>query len=144
VRKSFLVAAAVLFASGCGGVSFGRRVSIQEYARQEEIKAYYQEVKAAFAARNPEALASLFDAGISKPMTWPQILAWARRFFSENAGVAFHVDKLEFDALGVDRAEVALTYRVTTLGGKGDFGGKELDVVEKRAGHWRIVSWEKL
>lgn len=138
------LAAALAFLTGCGGVSFRRGLNLQEYSWQQEIRAYYLEVKAAFASQNPEALAGLFDAGITKPMTFPQILAWGRRFFSENAGVTFHIKKLEFEDLGPDRAVVALTYQVTTIGGKGDFGGKELDVLEKRAGHWRIVSWEKL
>ena len=138
-------AAALLVLTGCGGVSFERHQGLQEITLRGEIKDYYEEVKSAFAARSAESLAALFDAGISRPMTWPKILAWARTFFAENASVVFHIKKLDFRDLGRERAVVELHYSVTTFGGKGDFEGQELDILEKRAGgHWRIVSWEKL
>lgn len=115
-----------------------------EYAARQEIKAYFEEIKAAFASQNPENLAALFDPSITRPMTFPDIFLWARKFFGENQAVTFHLDKMDFQDLGPDRATVKVAYRVTTRGGKGDFSGTEIDILEKKAGWWRITSWEKL
>ena len=111
---------------------------------RREIGSYYDEVKAAFASQNPEGLAKLFYPGIAKPMTFPQILDWARRFFSENQAIRFHIDKTEFEDMGPGRAVVRLTYRVTTAGGKGDFGGTEVDFLEKHGGWWVMTAWKKV
>lgn len=129
--------------SGCGWISFQAKPSERELDIRREVPLFYDEVKRAFAARNEDALARLFDPGIAKPMTIQQIRDWAKKFFAENEQIAFHVDKLDFEDMGPGRAVVRLTYRVTTRGGKGDFGGTEIDVVERREGRWRIMSWEK-
>lgn len=128
---------------GCAWISFERRVTDQEYAAREEIRAYFGDVQKSFALRDPEAVADLFDPNITRPMTRAQILAWAEKFFAENQAVSYHVDKLSFDDVGPGRASVILTYRVTTAGGKGDFGGTEADELQKRGGRWRVTSWEK-
>lgn len=118
-------------------------MGVEEYAIEEEVKSYYEEFKGVFAAQNAGALTELFDSGISKPMTLPQIRAWAEKFFSENKGVDFHVERIEFLGIGLEKADIRLTYHVTTVGGKGDFGGVELDTLVKRGGKWRISAWEK-
>lgn len=143
LRRSLLGFLAAASLGGCGWISFDRRMSLREFAAQAEIKAYYDEVKNAFAARDAEALAALYDPGITQPLTYPQIRDWARRFFAGNENVRFRVETLRFERLGAGRATVLLAYEVTTRGGKGDFAGTEIDELEKRDGSWRIISWRK-
>lgn len=129
--------------AGCGWVSFERRLSDQEYAARSEIRVYYEQVQTVYAAGNAQALAGLYDPGITQPMTRAQILAWGEKFFGENTAVRFKVLRLEFDVVGAGRAVVTLTYRVITEGGRGDFSGTETDILEKHGGRWKMMSWEK-
>lgn len=119
-------------------------MSVEDFVRAKEIKSFYTDVQRAFAAGNAGALAALFDSGIAKPMTHAEILKWSTKFFQENSEISFHIDKLTIDDMGPGRGVVRLTYHVTTAGGKGDFGGTEIDILEKHGGWWRIISWEKV
>ena len=143
MRRFPLLALLALTAS-CGWVSFGRRVSDDELRLRSEVKAYYDEVARAFAAGNAEALAGLFDPANAKPMTRPQIKAWAVKFFREHGRATFKVEKLEFDRLGFESGVVTLTYRVDTLDGAGSFGGTEIDELAKRGRRWVVTGWEAL
>lgn len=137
-----LLIAAVL-ASGCGYVSFGRKVGDDELRLRADVRAYYDEVVRAFAAGNPDALTMLFDATIAKPMTRDQIQAWGVKFFAANGPASFKVQRVEFERLGYENAVVLLTYRVETKGGKGDFGGTERDILVKHGRQWVVTEWEK-
>ncbi len=135
----------LLAASACSvfDVGFGRKVSDDELRLRTDVRAYYDEVIAAFALGNADALTRLFDPAIAKPMTRDQIQAWGTKFFAENGGAAFKVERLEFERLGFENAVVLLTYSVKTKGGKGDFGGTERDYLVKRGKRWIMTSWEK-
>ncbi len=135
---------AVLFLCGCSYVSFGRKVSDDELRLRDDVRAYYDEVVQAFAAGNPDALAQLFDAAITKPMTRAQILAWGREFFGEHGTARFKVVKVEYERLGYGDAVVLLTYRVETKDGRGNFGGTERDVLVRRGRRWVMTEWEKI
>jgi len=140
--RLLILAAAVLF-SACGYVSFGRKVSDDELRLRTEVRAYYDEVAQAFASGNPEALTSLFDGAIAKPMTRDQIAAWGKDFFGKHGGARFKIESVEYERLGYQNAVVLLTYRVETSDGKGDFGGTERDYLVKRGRRWIMTSWEK-
>ncbi len=129
--------------AGCG-VSFERRTLPVEEAMKAELRVYYSKVQDVFKDEDADALASLFDPAITQPMTHEQILDWGRKFFAQYQGVRFHVERLIFEDLGPGAAAVKLAYRVTTLGGKGDFGGVERDTLAKVGGRWRMTAWEKL
>lgn len=131
-------------AAACDYISFSRWASPDEVRLQEELRGYYGELKGVFAMGNSQALAGLFDASITRPMTQEQILAWGQNFFSENRTAVFRIDKFEVEELGYQRAVVMLTYRVETPGGKGDFGGTERDTLVKRRGRWYVSAWEKV
>ena len=134
---------AFLLTSSCGYVSFGRKVSDDELRLRSDVRAYYDEAALAFAAGSADALASLFDAAIAKPMTREQIREWGRTFFADHGPARFKVEKLEYERLGYENAVVLLTYRVETKDGKGSFGGTERDVLAKRGRRWIVTSWEK-
>ena len=139
--RLLLIAAVAL--SGCGYVSFGRKVSDDELRLRSSVRAYYDEVVQAFAAGNPDSLTMLFDGAISKPMTREQIQAWAKKFFTENGPASFKIERVEYERLGYENAVVLLTYRVTTRSGKGNFGGTERDILVKRGKRWVVTEWEK-
>jgi hypothetical protein len=129
--------------ASCGYVSFGRKISDDEMRLRSEVRAYYDEVAQAFAAGNADALALLFDAAIGKPMTREKITEWGRDFFGTHGPASFKVERVEFERLGHENAVVLLTYRVETRDGKGNFGGKERDVLVKHGRRWVVASWEK-
>ena len=139
-----LVLCVLALSAGCGGISFGRRVSDDELRLRSEVRAYYDDVARAFAAGNAEALALLFDASIAKPMTRDQIKAWAVKFFRDHGPAKFKIEKLDFDRLGFQSGVVTLRYRVETLDGKGSFGGAERDELAKRGRRWVVTGWEPL
>ena len=145
MRAAALIALALL-TGACAqlDLGFGRRVSDEEFVLREEIRAYYQEVGAAFASGNAQALAGLFDPGISEPMTRAQIEAWGEDFFKKHGPARFEVEKIDFERAGHESAVVELTYRVTTRGGDGSFGGTERDQLVKRGRRWSVSAWEKL
>jgi hypothetical protein len=138
-----LLLAALAASSACGYVSFGRKVSDDEQRLRSSVRAYYDEVVAAFAVGNPDALILLFDGAIAKPMTSEQIKAWGVKFFKENGPASFKIDRVEYERLGYENAVVLLTYHVKTKSGKGNFGGTERDVLVKRGKRWVITEWEK-
>lgn len=111
---------------------------------EAQVRRYYEDVRGAFAERSPEALGALFAPEIARPMTHARILEWGRDFFGKHREAAFHVDALDIEELSEDRATAVLTYRVTTAGGKGDFGGRERDWLSRRGGRWLMTAWEKL
>ncbi|MBI3553107.1 MAG: hypothetical protein HY077_11380 [Elusimicrobia bacterium] len=140
-----LAAAAVLALTGCGlTFRFDRKMSNEELILRDEVRAYYSEVAAAFAAGNGAALAGLFAPGISHPMTKEQIEAWGDDFFAKHGPAGFKVEKLEFEKVGHVSAEVVLTYRVETRDKAGSFGGVERDRLVKRGRRWSVASWDKL
>ncbi|OGR82191.1 MAG: hypothetical protein A3J74_01310 [Elusimicrobia bacterium RIFCSPHIGHO2_02_FULL_57_9] len=128
----------------CGYVGFGRKVTLEEIALQQEVRSFYNDLQATFAAGNPQALAALFSPSITKPMTHKEILAWGEKFFGEQKNAHFRIDKLGFERLGAVEAVVTLTYRVETPGGKGDFGGTERDSLIQKNKRWYISAWEKI
>lgn len=136
--------ALALLASGCGWVSFGRRMSDDELRLRSEVKSYYGQVARAFAAGNPDALASLFDPSIARPMSHAEVKTWAQGFFAKNGRAGFRVESLEIESIGPAEAVVLLRYRVETPDGKGDFAGTERDTLSRRKGRWYIAAWEKL
>ncbi len=111
---------------------------------EAEVRSYYRDVQKAFSARDPQALAALFDPAITQPMTHGQILDWGRKFYGENSEVRFHIDKLDVRDLGPGRAVVNLRYHVTTKDNKADFGGAEIDTLVRRGGKWLMTEWEKV
>lgn len=144
MRPAALLLASLLL-GGCGfTVDFGRKVGDEELILRSEIRSYYDEVGAAFAAGNPDLLAALFDPAIAKPMTRDQIRAWAADFFGKHGPARFKVERLDFERAGHVSAEVALTYRVETRDGGGSFGGAERDRLVKRGRRWSVTGWEKI
>src|SRR5262245_35687304 len=126
-RRLAVVLAALLL-GGCGWVRWGpQRVSEDEVRLDAEIRDYYASVQRAFAAGNPQALSSLFDASIVQPMTKAQVEAWAEEFFAKNGRAGFKILSFSLEDLGRERAVVLLRYAVRTPGGRGDFAGSERD-----------------
>lgn len=146
MRRLLPLAAAALALSACGGISvnFNRKVSEEELILRDEVKNYYAEVAAAFAAGNSAALAELYEPGISHPMTKEQIRAWGDDFFKKHGPAAFKARKIDFEGVGHVEAEVLLTYRVETRDGDGSFGGTERDHLVKRGRRWSVASWDKV
>ncbi|MBI5630253.1 MAG: hypothetical protein HY921_05160 [Elusimicrobia bacterium] len=140
-RVLFLAPALLL--AGCRHISFQQKVGTDAYILEEEVKAFFNEVKTAFAGGNAQALASLFSSSITHPMTQAQILSWGQKFFAENKSARFVVEKLSLDSLGPLQATVTMAYRVETLDGKGNFGGVERDSLVKKGGRWYISAWDK-
>ncbi len=139
----FLLLAGAL--SGCISLSFNRKVSTEENVLRVEVRSYYDEMAAAFAAGNAEALAMLYDSSIAEPMTQAEIRAWARDFFKEHGPASFNVTGFSFESIGTESAVVKLTYRVVTRDGKGSFGATERDRLVKRDHRrWAVTSWKKL
>lgn len=138
-----LLAAAM--ASACGiSFNFGRKVTDEELILRAEIRSYYDEVGTAFSAGNADRLAGLFEPGIGKPMTQPQIRAWGEDFFQKHGPAAFKVESIDYERVGHVSAVVTLRYRVETRDGDGSFGGLERDELVKRGRRWSIAAWEKL
>lgn len=133
---------ALLVLPSCGYVSFGRKISDDELRLRSEVRAYYDEVVTTFAAGNADALAQLFDASITKPMTHEKILSWGKDFFGKHGPASFKIEAVEYERLGYESAVVLLTYRVETKDGKGEFGGTERDYLAKRGRRWIMTSWE--
>lgn len=136
---------AALLLGGCGSIAldFGRKISPEEYALRADIRSYYDQVAAAFAAGNAGALAGLFEPGIARPMTREQIRAWGEDFFKKHGPARFVVEKLDYERAGHVSAVVLLTYRVETKDGDGSFGGTERDELVKRGRRWSVAAWEK-
>lgn len=144
MRRAALLLSALGLLAGCGWISFRKPPSDDELRLTREIKLYYAEIQRAFAAGNPQALSSLFDSSIVKPMSKPAIDAWAEKFFAEHGRARFHILSFALDDVGFDRALVTLKYQVEPADGKGGFGGTEQDTLVKRSGRWYTSSWEKL
>lgn len=130
--------------SGCGWISFARNKTQDELVLESAIRSYYDEVKTVFAVGNPDALAALFTPSISKPMTQPQIRDWAQKFFSAHHGVTMHIDAMDIEQVGWQKALVDIKYRVTTSDGAGAFVGEETDSLVHQNGRWFIDSWVKV
>ncbi len=137
-----LAVSAVL--AGCVEVGFRRPPTLRESLRKAEIREYYESVQLAFAQGDAAALAELFDPGITEPMTHAGILEWGRKFFAENGPSRFRIVKLSIEDMGTERAVVLLEYAVETEGGRGDFGGTELDTLVKSGGRWRTAAWKEV
>jgi hypothetical protein len=143
--RVLLLAGAVGLLGGCISLNFGRPVSEEELILRDGIKAYYNEVGAAFAGANSDALANLYDAGIARPMTQDKIRDWGKDFFAKHGPASFKILKLEFEQVGHVSAVVTITYRVETKDGEGSFGGTERDELAHRAERrWYVTAWEKL
>jgi predicted lipid-binding transport protein (Tim44 family) len=139
-----LLAAVLLLTAGCGLVKIGPAKPLRQSVAEQELRGYYAQVQQAFARADETALTELFDPAITKPMTRAQIRAWAKEFFTKHGRSRFVIEDLELVDLGPGRAVARLRFRVVTSGGKGDFAGAEMDVLEKRAGLWRVTGWEKV
>lgn len=142
--RGTLLTASILLLAGCGLVKIGPAKPLRQSVAEQELRDYYAQVQLAFARADEGALTELFDPSITKPMTRAQIRAWAKEFFTKNGRSRFIIEDLELVDLGPGRAVARLKYRVVTPGGKGDFAGAEMDVLEKKAGRWRITGWEKV
>ena len=139
-----LAALLVVLSAGCFRVDFSRKVTDEEYVLRTEIRSYFDQVSAAYASANAEALAGLFEPGIGRPMTREQILAWAKDFFHQHGPARFKIERLEIESVGHVEAVVLMTYRVETPGGRGAFGGTERDFLVKRGGRWSTAAWDRL
>jgi hypothetical protein len=140
------LAAAALLLGGCSmfSLDFGRKIPEEEIILRTEIKEYYDEAGAAFAAGNSERLADLYDEAIARPMTKDQIRAWGEDFFKKHGPARFKVEKIDFEGVGHVSAVVELTYRVDTNDGNGSFAGVERDELVKHGRHWFVSAWTKL
>jgi hypothetical protein len=143
MRRAAALAFGAALLCGCLRVSFQRAVGAEEAALQAEIRRYYWNVAAAYAAGDADGLAELFSPSITRPMTQSQIRAWAREFFAKHGRARFEVSELRFDELGYSRAVVTLKYRVEPLGPGGAFGGTETDRLERRGGKWSVTAWDR-
>ena len=143
-RTAALCAAAAALLGACVRLDFSRKISDEEYVLRTELRSYYDQVAAAFAGGNAEALAGLFDSAISRPMTREQVAAWGREFFGAHGPARFKVEALDYERVGHVSASVVLSYRVETRDGAGSFRGVERDELVKRRGRWYTASWERL
>ena len=143
-RLSRLLGAALLATAGCGYVSFRKPMTDDELRLEREIRGYYAEIRAAFAAGNPQSLATLFDPNITSPMSRPEVERWAEKFFAEHGRAHFKIEGFSLDELAFERAVVTLRYRVDTPDGRGGFGGAERDTLVKKSGRWYTAAWERL
>lgn len=141
-RAAVLAAACLL--SSCGYVSFAKPQTADEIALKAEVREYYDQVAQAFAAGNPDALASLYSSSIVHPMTQDQIRDWGKKFFGDHGPSHFKLRKIAFDELSYVRAVVTLSYAVETKGATGDFAGAERDELVRHQGRWFVVAWEKV
>ncbi len=142
-RRALLLALTASLLCGCIRVSFRRAETSEETALQAEVRRYYWQVAAAFAAGDADALAELFSPAITHPMTQTGIRDWARDFFAKNGRARFKVTELRFEELGFSRAVVTLKYRVEPLKPEGAFGGVETDRLERRGGKWSVTAWDR-
>ena len=140
---ALLAAAGLAGAGACAYISFNRGSSHYEAVLQQEIHAYFNELEGAFAARNAEALASLFDDSITRPMAKDQIQARARAFFAGNESSHLTIDNLTFEELANSRAVVTVAYKVDTPPGRLGLGGIERATLVKRRGRWYLSNWEE-
>lgn len=132
----------LLAASACVRLDMGRPVGDDERRLRREIEGYYLDCAAAFAAGSAESLAALYDPSITRPMDLEKIRRWGQEFFGRHGGARFKIEKLEFERLGHENAEVLLAYRVETTSGEGGFGGVERDFFTKKRGRWLMTRWE--
>jgi hypothetical protein len=141
-----LALAAALFFSGCSmfSIDFGRKITEEENILRADIRAYYDEAAAAFAAGNADLLSELYDPAIGRPMTREQIHAWGVDFFKKYGPARFKVEKIDFERVGHVSAVVVLTYRVETRDGAGSFHGTERDELVKHGRHWAVAAWDKV
>jgi hypothetical protein len=143
MRRALAFLALLAASSGCGVVSFRKPPTDEELRLTGEVRSYYAEVQRAFAAGNPQALSSLFDASITRPMSKAEIDAWAEKFFAEHGRARFRILSFEIDDLGHEQALVTLKYAVEPADGTGGFGATEQDSLVKRNGRWYTRSWER-
>ena len=142
-----LLLTAALAAGGCSSfsLSFARPISDEELILREQIRSYYDEAAAAFAAGNADALAGLYDAGIARPMTQDKIRAWGKDFFDKHGPASFKLVKIDYERVGHVSAVVTIVYRVQTRDGEGSFGGTERDELVQRTGRrWYVTGWDKV
>ncbi len=145
MRPLFAAVVAAAALGGCISLNFGRPVSEEEVILREQIRSYYDEVGAAFAAGNADMLANLYDAGIARPMTQDQIRLWGKDFFAKHGPASFKIVKIDFEQVGHVTAVVTIAYRVETRDGDGSFGGSERDDLVQRTGRrWYVTGWDKL
>jgi hypothetical protein len=130
--------------AACGYVSFGRRISDDEYRLRGEVKEFYTSVQEAFASGNADKLASLFSPSITHPMSHNEVRKWAEDFFRQNKSARFHIEQLDIESVSFVQAVALLKYRVETPDGKGGFDGMERDNLVKDGRHWYVASWEKV
>ena len=142
--KAWGAAAATALLAGCGWISFRKPPTDDELRVERELRAYYTQVKSAFAVGNSQALAALFDTSITRPMTKPDIESWGEKFFGEHGRARFILRSFSLDEMGAGRAVTTIRYRVETPDGKGSFDGMERDELIKKGGRWYTVSWEKI
>ncbi len=138
------LAAAAALIGGCVSLDFGRPVSSEELILRAQIRSYYDQIGAAFAAGNADMLAGLYDAGIARPMTQDKIRTWAKDFFEKHGPASFKVLKVDYERVGHVSAVVTIAYRVETRDGQGSFDVAERDELAQRAGRrWYVTAWEK-
>ena len=145
LKRVLPLATAAALLGGCISLNFGRPVTEEEIILREQIRSYYDEVGAAFAAGNSDLLADLYDAGIARPMTQDKIRAWGADFFKKHGPASFKLVKIDFEQVGHVTSVVTIVYRVETRDGEGSFGGAERDELIQRTGrHWYVTGWDKL
>jgi hypothetical protein len=143
--KLLAAALATVMLGGCGfTLDFGRKVTDEERILRSDLRSYYDEAGAAFAAGNPDLLAELYEPGIARPMTKEKIRAWGVEFFKKHGPARFKIVKLDFERVGHVSAVVVLTYRVETRDGDGSFGGTERDEFARHGRRWSISAWDKV
>jgi hypothetical protein len=143
--KTLLLFAALAALGGCISVGFGRAVTPEEMILRDQIRAYYSEASAAFAAGNADMLANLYDPGIARPMSRDQIHAWGLDFFAKHGPAAFKLLSIDYERVGHVSAVVTISYRVQPRDGDGSFEGTERDELAQRAGRqWYITAWDKV
>jgi hypothetical protein len=144
-RALLLLAGAAALLGGCISLNLGRPVSDEEQILRSQIRSYYDEVGAAFAAGNADMLAGLYDAGIARPMTQDKIREWGKDFFAKHGPASFKIVKIDYEQVGHVTAVVTISYRVETRDGDGAFGGTERDQLVQRTGRrWYVTAWDKV
>ena len=144
--KLLALTVSALLLGGCStfSIDFSRKISEEENILRADVRAYYDEASAAFAAGNAELLADLYEPGIARPMTKDQIRNWGTDFFKKHGPARFKVEKIDFERVGHVSAVVVLTYRVDTKDGDGSFQGTERDELVKHGRRWSISAWTKV
>jgi hypothetical protein len=139
-----LGAALLLALQGCGFISFAKPATDQEIRLRGELRGYYTEVQRAFAAGNSQALASLFDPSIVRPMNHAEIEAWGEKFFADHGPAKLKIVAVDIRDMGAEHAVVELQYAVEPVRNGGGFSAREMDTLVKRNGRWYVREWETL